>query len=115
MKDVEKEFIIDGKTYKMVFNLNVIQNIQIKYGSTQKWGELTSKNENGEVDVSALLFGFTEMINEAIDIDNEENHVQNPYLTEKQVGRLITKLGLENVTKKVQETVIDSTLQQKNA
>ena len=78
------------------------------------------KNENGEeievevyetkeVDIKALIFGIKEMINEAIDIDNENNQLNQPLLTEKQVGRLITAMGIEKATSKLNETVIEST------
>ena len=49
------------------------------------------------------------MINEAIDIDNEINQLNQPLLTEKQVGRLITAMGIETATSKLNETVIEST------
>ncbi len=49
------------------------------------------------------------MINEAIDIDNENNQLNQPLLTEKQVGRLITAMGIEKATSKLNETVIEST------
>ena len=108
MKDTTTKFTVNGKTYKLVFNLYVIQKLQIKYASVQKWGELTDK-KNGEINVEALLFGFTEMLNEAIDIDNEEKNISAPFLTEKQVGRLITSLGIEETNQQIQKTVIEST------
>ena len=65
--------------------------------------------ETKEVDIKALIFGIKEMINEAIDIDNENNQLNQPLLTEKQVGRLITAMGIEKATSKLNETVIEST------
>ena len=47
MKDYKFEFDLDGKTYSLVFNLNVMESIQSKYGSVQKWGKLTD-NKNGK-------------------------------------------------------------------
>ena len=38
MKDYKFEFEVDGKMYPLVFNLNVMETIQAKYGSVQKWG-----------------------------------------------------------------------------
>lgn len=49
------------------------------------------------------------MINEAIDIDNETATEKQPLLTEKQVGRLITAMGIANATNQLNQTVIDST------
>ena len=80
----------------------------------------TVKNENNEdievevyetkeVDIKALIFGIKEMLNEAIDIDNETNNTNQPLLTNKQVGRLITAMGIANATNKLNQTVIEST------
>ena len=69
---------------------------------------MTEGKEN-EVNIGALKFGITEMINEGIDIENETAETKREFLTEKQVGRIITELGIEKMTEKVQETVIDST------
>ena len=109
MKDTVTEFKVNDKNYKLVFNLNVMQSIQKKYESLKKWGELTSSSDEHEPSIDAVLFGFTEMLNEAIDIDNEENSTQIPFYTEKQVGRLITALGIEKSTEQLQNTVIKST------
>ena len=49
------------------------------------------------------------MLNEAIDIDNETNNTNQPLLTNKQVGRLITAMGIANATNKLNQTVIEST------
>lgn len=145
MKEKGTVFTVNGKEYKAIFNLNVMQSIQIEYGTFQKWGELTDgfvydedgnrvvkldekgkpitqevKDVNGnvvkqdvyetrEVDIKALIFGIKEMINEAIDIDNETATEKQPLLTEKQVGRLITAMGIANATNQLNQTVIDST------
>ena len=138
MKEKETVFTVNGKEYKAIFNLNVMQSIQIEYGTFQKWGELTDgfvydedgnrivkldekgkpitqevKDANGNVvkqdDIKALIFGIKEMINEAIDIDNETATEKQPLLTEKQVGRLITAMGIANATNQLNQTVIDST------
>ena len=48
------------------------------------------------------------MLNEGIEIDNEDNGTNEPLLTSKQVGRIITEAGLDNVQKKMNEVVIAS-------
>lgn len=106
MKDINGEIQYKGKTYKMIFNLNVMEEIQEKYESIEKWGNLTSGDEPN---VKALIFGFTAMLNEAIDIENEENETKIEPLTEKQVGRIITEIGFQAATDKMQKTVVDST------
>ena len=65
MKDYKFTFEVDDKKYTLVFNLNVMESIQAKYGSVQKWGKLTD-SKNGEPNAKALIYGFCEMINEAI-------------------------------------------------
>lgn len=107
MKDYRFEFEVDGKTYSLVFNLNVMESIQAKYGSVQKWGNMTD-NKNGEPNAKALIFGFTEMINEAIDIENDENNTNRPLLTLKQVGRIITKAGIQESAKKLNKAITES-------
>lgn len=106
MKDINGKFQYKDKEYKLVFNLNVMEEIQEKYESIEKWGNLTSGEEPN---VKALIFGFTAMLNEGIDIDNEENGTKEKLLTQKQVGRMISEIGFQNATEKMQETVVDST------
>ena len=112
MKDYKVEFEVDGKKYAMVFNLNVMQEIQKKYGSLQEWTKLLEGN-NDEPDCEAIIYGLGSMINEWIDINNEENNLSNPMLSEKQIGRLITKIGFENSTTVLKNTIIESTKEEK--
>ena len=143
MKDFNGNIQYKGVNYSLVFNLNVMETIQEEYESLDKWGSLTDGTEyaqreyikqhgsldgwddlkpkdrakyEGEPDAKAVIYGFTQMLNEGIDIDNEENGTNNPPLTLKQVGRMITEIGLANATKTMNETVISSTKgEEKNA
>lgn len=108
MKDAMQTIEYKGKTYKLVFDLNVMEAIQDEYGSIEAWGKLTEP-EDGEPNVKAIVFGVTEMINEGIDIDNDENGTDEKPLTHKQVARILTEVGLESVAEKMQKSVIDST------
>ncbi len=114
MKDIDGKLQYKDKEYRLVFNLNVMEEIQQKYGTLQKWGDLTDGTEGGEADAAAVIFGFTAMLNEGIDIDNEANGTDIKPLTLKQVGRIITEVGMVNATKKLNETVIESTKDEKN-
>ena len=121
MKEVSQTIKYKDKEYKMVFNLNVMQEIQEEYGSLQKWGELTDGNtrevKNGkkteivrdEPNIKALIFGLAAMINEGIEINNDENKTSDPALSLKAVGRILTDVGIENVTDDMNNLVIDST------
>lgn len=108
MKDIEGKIQYKEKEYKIVFNLNVMESIQQEYGTLEEWGKLTD-GSTGEPNAKAIIFGFKEMINEGIDIANEENGTEDKPLTLKQVGRIITEVGLANATKVLNETVVEST------
>lgn len=107
----EKKIYIETSkgTIPLVFNLNVMEEIQEEYGSLDKWVELT-ENKNGiEPNVKSLKQGFFFMINEGIEIDNEDKDENRPLFTLKQVGRLISEIGVDEVAKKIQEATINST------
>ena len=108
MKEISKEFEYKGKTYGLVFNLNVMAVIQEKYGTLEKWGKLTD-GKDGEPNAQAIIFGLWAMINEYLDIQNEENGTEEKMLTNKQVGRMITEIGLQSSAQLMNGVVIDST------
>ena len=108
MKDFNGEIQYKGRIYRLVFNLNVMESIQEEYGTIDKWAELTD-GKSGEPNAKAVIFGFREMLNEGIDISNEENGTNEQLLTLKQVGRLITEVGLIEATNTLNQTVINST------
>ena len=112
MKDTTREITVNGKTYKFTFNLNVMQEIQSKYGTFKKWSDLTEGklSEDKETNIESLIFGIKAMLNEAIDIENDTLTEKLPFLTDKQVGRIITVLGIEEASKNLKQVVIDSTL-----
>jgi hypothetical protein len=106
MKEWNGELLYKDKTYKLYFNLNVMESIQEAFGSLEEWGKLTGK---AEPDAKAVITGFTFMINEGIDIENEDNGTDIKPLTHKQVGRMITEIGLKNAQSTLEETVVEST------
>ena len=108
MQDKISHFTVDEKTYPLAFTLNVLEAIQKEYKSYETWGKLTDSKEK-EINLEALIFGIREMINEGIDIENEKNENKQDFLTHKQVGRIITKLGLKEVAQTMNEVVVDST------
>lgn len=109
MKSAIQEIEYKGKSYKLVFDLNVMESIQDEYGSIEAWGKLTEPDDGGEPNIKALVFGVMEMINEGIDIDNDENGMDEKPLTHRKVARILTEVGLDTVTGKVKKSVIDST------
>jgi len=108
MKEMRNEIEYKGITYNLVFNLNVMEVIQDEYGTLDKWGALTDGSK-GEPNAKAVVFGFTAMLNEGIEIDNEEKGTDIKPLTHKQVGRILTEIGIRQATMKMNNTVIEST------
>ncbi len=100
----------EGK-FPIIFTLNVMETIQDKYGSMDAWKENIFTKETGEEPkIADLLFGLTEMVNEGIEIFNEENP-DAPKLekvNKRQVGRIVSKIGIENSIQKLGESIIDA-------
>lgn len=100
-----------GNTYRLEFNLNVMQQIQQEYGSLDAWSDaaMGKKSADGTPDIKAVIFGFGAMINEAVDMDNEDNGTQVPPLTSKQVGRLVSSIGFTELIERMQSEIVRST------
>ena len=113
IKDYKFDLEVEDKKYQLIFNLNVMQEIQEEYGTISAWGDLTD-GKSGEVNIKALIFGLTKMINEAIDIKNDEEGLNEPLLTEKQVGRIITKVGVQKSAEKLNKAIVEGTKNEKN-
>ena len=109
----EKIFIpYKGEDYELVFNLNVMEEIQDEYESIEAWGNMTD-SEN-EPNMKAVIFGLTCMVNEGIEIYNEDHEDDEDFkprklLSHKQVGRLVSEVGLAEVTSKLNKSVTEST------
>ena len=96
-----------GEEYALVFNLNVMEDIQEKYGSVEEWGNLVEAQ--AEPKAKDIKYGIMAMLNEGIDIYNDEHEEKREFLTEKQVGRLLSEIGLSEAAKALNKTVVDST------
>lgn len=110
VEQLNKSFInYKGEDYELVFNLNVMEEIQNEYGSVEAWGELVEAS--AEPKAKDIKYGFTAMLNEGIDIYNEthEDEEKRPFFNAKQVGRIISEIGLLEAAKTLNKTVIDST------
>ena len=108
MKDYKVTFALEGKEYPAIFNLNVMEQIQDEYGTVDKWGAETD-SKNGEPNAKAIIFGFWSMINEAIDIENDEKGENRPFLTKKQVGRLISSAGIVKSAETLNNAIVEAT------
>lgn len=107
MNDVNGALNYNGKDYKLVFNLNVLEAIQDEYGTFNKWVELITDGD--EPNAKAVSFAFTEMINEGLDIESEETGESYTPLTRRKVARMITEIGLAEATETLNNTIEAST------
>ena len=107
MKNTVVYINTEKKKYPLAFNLNVMEEIQEKYGSLDEWGRITQGS--GEAKVKDLKVGILAMINEAIDMQNEENNTNEPLLNAKQVGRIMTEVGIDKIVAAIQDITIAST------
>ena len=107
MKELSSKITYKNRDYKLVFNLNVMEEIQDEYETLDNWGSMTD-GKSGEVNIKALVFGITAMINEGIEIDNEENGTNEPPMSHKRVARIISEIGFAKVTKDMNELVVES-------
>ena len=107
MKELSSKITYKDRDYKLVFNLNVMEEIQDEYKTLDNWGSMTD-GKSGEVNVKALIFGITAMINEGIEIDNEDNGTNEPPISHKKVARMISEIGFTKVTKDMNELVVES-------
>lgn len=99
----------DDRKYPIVFNINVMEEIQEAYGSVGAWGVIVENAEGGEPKVKDLKIGLMLMINEGIDIENEKTGQNIPMVTAKQVGRLIGDVGFQAITDVIKKITIAST------
>lgn len=99
----------EKRIYPMSFNINVMEEIQEEYGSIQNWGDVVDNKEGGEPKVKDLKKGLVIMINEGIDIENEEREEKLPFVNSKQVGRIISEVGMHEIALKIKELTVQST------
>lgn len=107
MKELSSKITYKDRDYKLVFNLNVMEEIQDEYKTIDNWGSLTD-GKSGEVNIKALIFGITAMINEGIEIENEEEGKNDPPISHKKVARMISEIGFSKVTKDMNDLVVES-------
>lgn len=99
----------NDRRYPIVFNINVMEEIQEAYGSLGAWGSIVENEGGGEPKIKDLKIGLMMMINEAIDIENEATGKNTPMLNAKQVGRLIGEVGFTAITNVIQNLTVAST------
>lgn len=109
MGDEIKYLNTKNEKFPFVYSLNVMNQIQNKYGTLSAWSDLIEPKDGGEPSIEAVLFFFKEAINEGIDIENENRQEPRPFINEKKVGRIITEIGMPEATRRLKGIVVDST------
>lgn len=94
----------NGVKYPIEFNMNVLAEMEKHYeGGWTEWLTLVDQ-EN----ITAIRWGICQAMNEAIDIENETSDSPKPFLTEKQVGRIVTAIGIEASVVQLSSAVVGS-------
>ena len=106
MKDFYTKWEVNGKEFTLAWNLNVMEEMQDKYGSLEAWGKIS---EGEEPKISSIIDAFEAMINEGIEIDNEKNGTNEKPLTHRQIGRIISAYGVENAAETMKNAISEAT------
>ena len=106
MKNTVVYLETETKKYPLAFNLNVMETIQEHYGSLDEWGKVTQGD--GEPKVKDLKYGVLAMVNEGIDMENEKNGTREPLLSSKQIGRIMTEVGIQTVVSAIRDITVAS-------
>lgn len=101
----------ENEKYPLAFNVNVMEEIQNEYGSISRWGSIVENKDSAESEpkIKDLKVGMLFMVNEGIEIENEKSETKRELLNSKQLGRLLSKIGLKEVIEKIKEVSINST------
>ena len=99
----------NDRDYPIVFNINVMEEIQEAYGSISAWGAIVENEKGGEPKIKDLKIGLMMMINEGIDIENEMTGGNMPMVDTKRVGRIISEKGFDEITRVIRNLTVAST------
>lgn len=98
----KKFFEFGGKKYPAVFNLNIMADVQEKFGSISVLDTLDGKEPN----ISAIRFLMTHMINEA---ERLSKKAEKRFYTEEEIGSMITMEELLKSQTKAAEIIAKDT------
>ena len=109
MKETFETIEYKGKKYPLVCNINVMEEIQKRYKSfTQRSNLCGGTTGKKEVDIADFKTGIFLMINEGLLIESEDNGTEFKEMTPRQVDRLISEVGLVEVTNKLIKIILES-------
>lgn len=110
MNDLKFLELPDGKQYPMCLSINVMAELQKKYGSFEETMELIDSSKQNEINYAVLIDFYYYSINEGIDIYNENKNEQEKinFVSERQAGRIISELGFAKSKETAKSTVIST-------
>lgn len=109
MKDKIIHIKYKDKDYPLAFTLNVMEELQEKYGSIDEWASKIDNKDNKEPNIKDIKYSLWLMINEGIEMQNDDNEEKMETVDLKKAGRIITAFGLNNTSEKIKNLIIDST------
>lgn len=93
VKDKPVRLTLNGVTYDLVFNLNVMEEVFDQYESFEALNrDLLSRKD--KVSIKAMKVALKALIDDAVSCHNETQTEQLSYLTTEQIGRLLMKRDL---------------------
>lgn len=106
MSDLKNKYCtvnIDGKEYGMICTLNVIDDIQDKFGCGIESLDLMLNDPRQQMKVIKYL--LAEMINEAADCKADENGEAADHVTERYIGRHISVESTAEIVSAVSDCI----------
>ena len=117
MLEIKKYIETKEDKYPVIFSFNVLEEIQNKYDSFDNWSHIIEgeqfidgKWQKKEPKISDVKYFIKIAINEGIDLENEKTNSDRKFLTDKQVGRLISEVGVQTISKIIREVIQTSTI-----
>ena len=98
-----KFFDVKDKKIPALFDLNVVAELQEKYGSLSEWNAKCFP-EGSEPRLKPLIHAFELAINEGYDAIGSDERVSN-----QEAGRIVTAMTIEKAAAKIKQLVVDST------
>lgn len=110
MNDLKFLELPDGKKIPMCLSINVMAELQKKYGSFEETMELIDSSKQDEINYAVLIDFYYYTINEGIDIYNENKNEQEKmnFVSERQAGRIISEIGFAKSKETAKSTVIST-------
>lgn len=94
---------VKGEKIPALFDLNVVAELQEKYGSLSEWNAKCFP-EGSEPRLKPLIHAFELSINEGYDAIGSDKRVTNA-----EAGRIVTAMTIDKAAARIKQLVVDST------